>query len=80
MAWRSGTEAPIAKSGLVISVTTAESRVDALDEPDERRALAVDADDDRVAGDDAAGAAAVDQHALGVGLNRPLDHVGAVGV
>ena len=77
LAWRSGTDAPIAKSGLVSSVTTELCAFDALDDADERRAVAVDADDDGVVLGDALGAAGVDQHAHRVGLDRPVDHVGA---
>ena len=45
--------------------------------PDERRAVAVDAHDDGVVPGDALGAARVDQHAHGVRLHGPVDHVRA---
>ena len=77
LAWRAGTDAPIAKSGLVSSVTTELCAFTRAMMPDERRAVAVDADDDGVVPGDALGAAGVDQHAHRVGLDRPVDHVGA---
>ena len=60
-----------------MSVTTALSLLTRSTTTDERRALAVDADDHGIALAHAARRAAVDQDAHGIGLDRPLDHVGA---